>query len=429
MVFDSPLQIIEHIANTYPFHAFEIWLALCAITLFFERVSKGNYRIKTSYFWGPLLLMTFALVLSYIRGSVITQQFSVVYEIHESIMLPVSFFVLMNLFSDPGEWRVLLVILIFGGIGKAADGAGIYFFSHNERKDWGVVQLWRDGFLLAIGVISTVLILHYKGHALRWLKRTLLICSPLLLFTLIVSYRRTFFLACFISLISLFFLLPKGKRPKQGLIFLGIMVALGFVILSIDPIGFITRMSGALDPKAEGSAYIRVMELPNVLLNIYHNPIFGTPIGVKWHQYFRMPLFAVYTEFGCHNTYLYWPLRTGIIGTVAFWWFLGRQWKAVLIQRALINKTEEQQFFSQFTIQLMIIYQFACAFGLLYADGFIINVFLMAALQLMLEAELGIKSLSNVRLFATLREKKLVYKIPKNRKPKPTKSEIISPAQ
>ena len=207
------------------------------------------------------------------------------------------------------------------------------------------------------------------------------------------------------------------------------MVALGFVILSIDPIGFITRMSGALDPKAEGSAYIRVMELPNVLLNIYHNPIFGTPIGVKWHQYFRMPLFAVYTEFGCHNTYLYWPLRTGIIGTVAFWWFLGRQWKAVLIQRALINKTEEQQFFSQFTIQLMIIYQFACAFGLLYADGFIINVFLMAALQLMLEAELGIKSLSNVRLFATLREKKLVYKIPKNRKPKPTKTEIISPAQ
>ncbi len=373
--------------------------------------------------------MTFALVLSYIRGSIITQQFSVVYEIHESIMLPVSFFVLMNLFSDPEEWRVLIVLLIFGAIGKAADGAGIYFFSHNERKNWGVVQLWRDGFLLAIGVISTVMILHYKGHPLKWLKKTLICCFPLLLFTLIVSYRRTFFLACFVSIISLFFLLPKSKRGKHGLIFLGILIAIGIVILILDPIGFITRMSGAFDPKGEGSAYIRVMELPNVLLNIYNNPLFGTPIGVKWHQYYRMPLFAVYTEFGCHNTYLYWPLRTGIIGTIAFWWFLARQWKAVLIQRALVNKTEEQQFFSQFTIQIMIVYQFACAFGLLYADGFIIMAFLMASLQLMLEAELGIKSLSGVRLFATIREKKLVYNISQPKKPTLAETDIVAPAQ
>ena len=72
----------------------------------------GDYHIKRSYFWAPLLLMTASLVFSWIRGMWMLQDFRIVYEIHESIMLPISFFVIINMFRDKGEWRALLILLI-----------------------------------------------------------------------------------------------------------------------------------------------------------------------------------------------------------------------------------------------------------------------------------------------------------------------------
>ncbi|HYM19992.1 MAG TPA: O-antigen ligase family protein [Candidatus Kapabacteria bacterium] len=409
MVLGSPIQIIERLVDTGAVHPLEVWLIICFLTLCLERIISGNYELRRSYFWGPLLLMALALVFSYIRGMLQLQEFRIVFEIHEAILLPVAYFVILNMFREPGEWRVLLVLLIFASIGKAFDGALIYFFSNYEKVQWGVLQLWRDGFLMAIGVLSTLLLFHYKGRSLMWLKRLLYWTTPVMLFTLIVSYRRTFFLAILVGCAAMIFLLPRERRAKQLLVIFGFIFAILIVVLATDPVGFFMRFFGAFNPDEEGSAYIRMMEYPNIFLNIYHNPIWGVPIGTFWHQYYRMPMYAVYTLYGCHNTYLYWQLRCGIPGTVAFWWFISRQWKAALIQFRLTRNTEEKNFFAILSILIMVVYHVACMLGLLYADGFIIMAVYMVALQLMMESELGLKSLRDVRLIPTLKHRRLVY--------------------
>ncbi|MBS1902997.1 MAG: O-antigen ligase family protein [Bacteroidetes bacterium] len=410
MVPGSPIQIIEHIGSPAPFNGFEVWLFLCLAVLAIERVMVGYYEMKRSYFWGPLLLMTFSLVLSYTRGAYMLQHFKPVVEAHEAIMLPVAYFIVLNLFREPGEWRVLPTILILACAAKALDGSLIYFFSSSPIKNWGVLQEWRDGFLLAVGIVSVVLMLHYKGTALKWLRWTMIASLPLLLFALIVSYRRTFLLASLAGLLAMFLTLPRDRRMKHFWLLVTMVLGMFVFILLTDPIGFLTRLvGGVMNPKDEGSAYIRLMELPNILLNIYHNPILGVPVGTFWKQYYRMPLIAVYTLYGCHDTYLYWPLRTGIPGTFAFWWFLMRNWKTLLIQRRVAVYNEETQYFSQLGIQVLVIYHVACFLGLLYADGFIIMAVLMAWLQLMLEAELGVKTLRDVKLFPTLKAGKLVF--------------------
>src|SRR5437764_6084106 len=109
------------------------------------------------------------------------------------------------------------------------------------------------------------------------------------------------------------------------------------------------------------------MELPNVIENIKRNPIFGTPVGVPWTTYFRMPISSVYTTLGTHNTYLYWPLRAGILGAIAFGWLLIRLWKSVLIQYSL-RRNEDDFFYGQLSIHMLILYQVACFFGLMYGD-------------------------------------------------------------
>jgi O-antigen ligase len=185
------------------------------------------------------------------------------------------------------------------------------------------------------------------------------------------------------------------------------------VTVLTDPIGVISRLSGIVDPGEEGSAYIRLLELPNVLQNIAHNPIWGTAIGTQWKQYYRMPSSAVYTTLGTHNTYLYFPLRTGIIGTVGFFWLLGRIWKALLVN-VWLSKGDDQKFTTQLFLHMFVIYQVACFFGLMYGDAM---SSLLGLILVMLSFEMqeitGLRSYAYVDLLATLRAKRLVYRTPK----------------
>jgi hypothetical protein len=406
----SAFQYQELFGSTSPFRPFEIILAMNILVLVIERTIERDYTIKRSFFWGPLILLGLAFFLSWMRGMVIRQEVAVVFEVHEAFLLPFEFFIFRNLLREPKEWRIIPILILLASIGKAADGVWIYIFSNDPNKSWGVLQNWRDGYLLGIGVCAIVLFMHYKGSALTWLKKTMLVASPIIFFSLITSYRRTFFVAIIVSLVLMFISIGKGRRMRHlGLFFL-LLVTLAVVILLTDPIGFITRMFAVVNPKEEGSAYIRLMELPNVLLNIYNNPIFGTAIGTQWYQYLRMPLFANFTTLGTHNSYLYWPLRGGIFALIGFWWMISKIWKVVLLQ-VRFSDGEDDKFLAQVSLYMIIIYMIGSFFGLMYGDVMtpIIALYL-TSLQLFTEEKFGMTKINNIKLWQTLKQKKVVLR-------------------
>lgn len=406
----SAFQYQELFASTSPFRPFEIILALNILILVIERTIERDYTIKRSFFWGPLILLGLAFFLSWMRGMVIRQEVAVVFEVHEAFLLPFEFFIFRNLLREPKEWRIIPILILLASIGKAADGVWIYLFSDDPNKSWGVLQNWRDGYLLGIGVCAIVLFMHYKGTALAWLKKTMLVASPIIFFSLITSYRRTFFVAIIVSLVLMFISIGKGKRMRHlGLFFL-LLVTLAVVILLTDPIGFITRMFAVVNPKEEGSAYIRLMELPNVLLNIYNNPIFGTAIGTQWYQYLRMPLFANFTTLGTHNSYLYWPLRGGIFALIGFWWMISKIWKVVLLQLRF-TEGEDDKFLAQVSLYMIIIYMIGSFFGLMYGDVMTpIMALYLTSLQLFTEEKFGMTKINNIKLWQTLKQKRVVLR-------------------
>lgn len=408
----SIFQYQELFGSMKPFRPFEIILLLNFLVLIIERTITRDYTVKRSYFWGPLILLGLAFFLSWMRGMVIRQEVAVVFEVHEAFLLPFEFFIFRNLLREPGEWRIIPILLILATIAKASDGVYIYFFSADEGKGWGVLQNWRDGYLLGMGVISLVHFLHYKGKTLQWLKKTLIICSPLIFFSLITSYRRTFFVAILVSLIIMFVSIGKGNRKKHAFLFVSLLLTLFVFILVTDPIGFITRMFAVVNPKEEGSAYIRLMELPNVLMNIYDNPIFGTAIGTQWHQYFRMPLFANFTTLGTHNSYLYWPLRGGIFALIGFWWMISRIWKVVLLQNRFTENVDDK-FLAQISMYMIIMYMLGSFFGLMYGDIVTpIMAMYLTSLQLFTEERFGMTKINNIKLWQTLKEKKVILRFP-----------------
>jgi O-antigen ligase len=300
--------------------------------------------------------------------------------------------------------------MIVAFITKAFEGVWIYFFSHDERRLWGVVQNWRDGYLLGIGVVSVMLFMQYHGERLRTLKRAVLWSIPLLGVTLIMSYRRTFVVASLCAAAAMFFTLPKSMRKRHMKVVSCILLGLVFFTVVTDPLAVLARFSGIVDPQGEGSAYIRLMELPNVLQNIAHHPWFGVPVGIAWKTYYRMPVSSVYTTLGTHNAYLYWPLRAGVLGALGFLWLFARLWKVALINYRL-RRTEEDFFYGQLCMHLLIIYQVASFFGLMYGDimsPFMAVVFV--AFQLQSKHVTGRFSYKKVALWKTMREGRLIFK-------------------
>ena len=410
----SPLQLLDYVSiNMAPLHPFEFFLLLCIITLMIERVLVADYTVKRSYFYGPLIIIGLALFVSWARGSWIRQEVSIVYEVHEAFLTPFEFFIFLNLFREPHEWRAIIMLILMASIAKSFDGIAIYFFAPVENRSWGTLLLWRDGFLLATGMTAIVLLLYYKGKILKWLKWTMICAIPVFLMALITSYRRTFFVAIVVNSLIMFLTVGRGNRIKHLGTLVLMMLGLLIAILAIDPLGFLTRIfTGILNPGEEGSAYVRLMELPNVLLNIYHNPIFGTAVGTQWVQYIRMPLFSNFTTLGTHNSYLYWPLRGGIFLTVGFWWMMVRMWKTIFLQLAFV-KTPEDKFFAQISLFMLVTYMVGSFFGLMYGDVVTIIIALhMTSLQLFIEERFGKHTLKNIRYFASLREKRLIYRYP-----------------
>jgi hypothetical protein len=407
----SPLQLVEQLRGAiYPIHPFEFILLLCFLTVSIERVLLEHYTVKRSYFYAPLILIGLALFVSWARGVWIKQEVAIVYEVHEAFLTPFEFFIFLNLFREPYEWRVIILLLITASVAKSFDGVAIYFFAPAENKSWGTLLLWRDGYLLALGISAMVLLLHYKGKILNWLKWAMIYTTPVIIMALITSYRRTFFVAILVNILLMFLTVGKGKRLKHLGIFFSLLIGIFIVVLATDPIGFITRVfSGVLNTAEEGSAYIRLMEYPNVLMNIYHNPIFGTAVGTQWHQYYRMPLFANFTTIGTHNSYLYWPLRTGIFGTFGFWWMIARMAKTIALQLKFTNSTEDK-FFAQISLYMLITYMVGSFFGLMYGDVVTIIIALhLTSLQLFIEERLGTHSIKNVRLFRSLRSGNVTF--------------------
>jgi O-antigen ligase len=387
----------------------ETVLVITFLFLALERILTQDFTLKRSYFSAPILLLGLALFISWARGCFIRQEVSIVYEAHESIQVVIAFFVMINIFRTEEDRKLLVPMLLFATIMKALDGISVKFLSTDPAAGWGVLLFWRDGFLLAVGIIGVMLLMHYKGQQYKWLRTVMLCGAPLLFFTLVVSYRRTFFLGLLVAAFMMILTVGKGRRKKHLLMLLGLLVSIGIIVVMTDPLGFIARLFGIIQPKEEGSAYIRLLEYPNVFANIEHNPIWGTAIGTQWYQYYRMPLFANFTTLGCHNTYLYWPLRAGILGSIGFLWFLARIWKAILINRRL-QKTEEDFLINQLSIHMMVVYNVASFFGLMYSDAMtsMTGVFL-SLFQLQMIKTSGLVSYSNVNLFRTLREGKIVH--------------------
>ena len=407
----SPIQITTWLTLPTGIGSVEVMESVFFLVLLIDRTLTEDFTLHRSYFNAPLLFLAGTVFFSWARGVMMDQRFAFVLEIHDLPEWPIVFLMFNNAFRDSEDGPLLFRLLFFTMFPKVFESVW-NLFHPTLTTSWGVVQSWRDGYLLDVAIIGALVMMHYRGTKLKNLKWFLFAAFPVAEIILILGFRRAATVASICAALAMFVTLPRGRRKRQVWVILSVLG--GFILFALvtNPIAVAARFWGALHPSVEGSAYIRLMELPNVLLNIWHHPLFGVPFGIPWTTYYRMPVSAVYTTLGTHTSYLYWPLRMGIFGAVLFLWIYGSMCKAAILNFRF-RRNEEDFFFGQLSIQMMVAYFVSSFFGLLYSDGLVLVLsIMMIAFQHQSEMILGTSNLRSIAFWRSFRSRQIVYKVP-----------------
>jgi len=146
--------------------------------------------------------------------------------------------------------------------------------------------------------------------------RLFALLSPAVFFCFLFSYKRAYYIALMVGIMTLFWL--QGNRARfrltivlilAGIVGVGILTAAG----QWEAIGM--RAGSILHPTKESSANYRLVEWHNALICIRKNPLTGIGLG----GIMPMEIFLSRTNLlGVHNTFLWVAVKMGFFGLFTY---------------------------------------------------------------------------------------------------------------
>lgn len=229
-----------------------------------------------------------------------------------------------NLDIGPDRIRMLLL----GAVGLAAIKAVlglIEIVGHKGTPIEGLATLTyyepTANWLIMIVLLGIIAALVARMHPPLWM----MLCIPLLLASLLLSYRRSFWIGAVLGLLLVVMLSvsPVGRRmlvPVSLMLVIAIWV-LGSVHLQNSQVPIVRRVASLNPSKLEQNAEdrYRLDERANVLAAIRAHPETGLGMLVPWTAT-KQPLSVEHPEAReyVHFAFLWFWLRLGILGAFAY---------------------------------------------------------------------------------------------------------------
>jgi O-antigen ligase len=196
---------------------------------------------------------------------------------------------------------------VIAGVGVVVEGATITYYE--PTANW----------LVLLGILGVVAAFVMRARLPLWV----LAGSPLLVLSLALSFRRSFWIGAALGILLVLLL---GSRPlgRRIVFAVGMLLAVAIWVLSFQPFqgqAPIVERARSLEPaEVERNAQdrYRLDELENVTAEIRRSPITGLGLGVDWTA--THPL-GVNHENGREYTHvvaLWWWLKLGILGLLAY---------------------------------------------------------------------------------------------------------------
>jgi O-antigen ligase len=173
---------------------------------------------------------------------------------------------------------------------------------------------WEDSlsFVTFLLIFGTFLLERVKFQ----FSRLFLFATPIVLFCFLFSYKRAYYVAIFVGILSLFWYQGSKTRIRLIALLLVSFILMGLLITAAgqwNAIGM--RLESILNPTKESSANYRLIEWQNALISIKNNPLFGLGLG----GVMPMEIWLSRTNLlGVHNTFLWIAVKLGMFGLFTY---------------------------------------------------------------------------------------------------------------
>jgi hypothetical protein len=290
------------------------------------QVIQDRRRLRT-----PPPILGFALILlglGIISGILVGRQAGQgvadsILVVHSFVYLALLPMIVVNLRFDDRQVVRVLGGMVALGVVKAVLGVVVVTLGKGEVVDGSTPLTYYEptaNWLMTVGVLCIVAAFVMRVRVPWWV----LASAPVMLLSLTLSYRRSFWIAdCLgLVLVVLLGLRPKARRlliPSVALVAVAFWLLGGVALQSDTPLG--QRVSSLSSSKidAKPDDRYRIDERTNVVAAIKREPVTGLGLNVPWHANAApLPVEANPTHQYVHFAFLYWWLKLGILGACAY---------------------------------------------------------------------------------------------------------------
>jgi hypothetical protein len=300
----------------------ECLLALAVLAVVIDRLAAQRpLRLA-----GPLTLPLLLVVLA-VAGGAATGHFAgigtadLIFAARPIVWLVIVPLLIVNVVETEQEVRAALafgaglallkatigVAGVVAGVGVVVEGATITYYE--PTANW----------LALLGILGALAALLLRARPPVWL----LAGTPLLVLSLALSYRRSFWIGAALGVLLVILL---GSRPggRRIVVIVGMLLGLAVWLLALQPLQTeapIVKRAQSLEPtKVEQNAQdrYRIDELQNVTAELREHPVTCLGLGGQWVA--RHPL-GVEHENGrsyTHVVVFWWWMKLGILGLLAY---------------------------------------------------------------------------------------------------------------
>jgi O-antigen ligase len=303
----------------------EALLGLAAAAVALDATSRRRMRLPEP-FTVPLLLIVLALVAGAITGRSAGSDWITISENARVVLLVVvAAFLVANVIRDRRDLLRWIAGIAALAIFKGAVGAGSVLIGKGVLiDDNGTVGTYLQStanFLAMLFLAAVAAAALARGRLPAWVWWG----APLVLAALVLSFRRSFWIATVAALIIVL-VVASGRVGRRMIVPAAVVVGLlGWLLVGTGVGGQlqgpVVERAESLDPskvRRNDQDRYRLSERRNVVLALREQPITGLGLGQNWTARRPMPLEHPGGHSYVHFAALWWWMKCGLLGFVAY---------------------------------------------------------------------------------------------------------------
>jgi O-antigen ligase len=303
----------------------EALLGLAALAVIVDRLARGRpFRLGGRLAF-PLALVALAALAGAVTGwSSGAGASDVVYAGRQLAYVVLVPLLVVNVVETPEQARQALgfgaalalakallgLAGVVAGVGTVVDGSTITYYEP--------VANWLS-LLVIVGVVAALLL---RARLPVWL----LAGTPLIVLTLALSLRRSFWIGAALALLLVCLL---GSRPLHRRLLVPAVALVAVAVWSLSAVGFqafqaqgpLVERARSLQPskvQVNAEDRYRIDEQANVVAEIRRHPVAGLGLGVPWTATHPLPVEHENGRGYTHIVALWWWLKLGLLGLAAY---------------------------------------------------------------------------------------------------------------